>query len=98
VVGGLYAAGGMRALDLLVDANSALGPGIGPTLRALVAGNLNRALLVAPFSSVAVERFVHAQLRAVGARSAGDPPCLGATEIPFYPVGSNLGTHEALAL
>jgi predicted acylesterase/phospholipase RssA/CRP-like cAMP-binding protein len=98
VVGGLYVVGGMRALELLVDANSATGRGIGPTLRALAGGALNRALFVAPFSSVAVETFVHDQLRAVGARSAGDPPCLGATEIPFYPVGTNLGTHEPLAL
>jgi predicted acylesterase/phospholipase RssA len=98
VVGGLYAAGGMRALELLVAENSATGTGIGPTLRALAAGNLNRALVLAPFSSFAVEAFVNATLRAAGATCAGDPPCLGTTEIPFYPVGTNLGTHEPLAL
>jgi predicted acylesterase/phospholipase RssA/CRP-like cAMP-binding protein len=97
VVGGLYAAGGMRALDRLVDANSASGPGIGPTLRALATGSLNRALFVAPFSSVAVETFVNGELRAAGVVSNG-PPCLGTTEVPFYPVGTNLGTHKPLAL
>src|SRR5262249_17060623 len=54
VVGGLYAVGGMRALDQLVEANSASGPGIGPTLWALGTGSLNRALFVAPFSSAGV--------------------------------------------
>ena len=97
VVGGLYAAGGMRALEQLVDENSATGRGIGPTLRAIAGGSLNRALFVAPFSSVAVETFVHGELRAAGA-GADDPLCLGTTEIPFYPVGTNLGTHELLAL
>src|SRR5262245_7234935 len=97
VVGGLYAVGGMRAVELLVDANSASGPGFGPTLQALVTGSLNRALFVAPFSSAAVETFVHGELRAAGV-SSSDPPCLGMTEIPFYPVGTNLGTHEPLAL
>jgi len=97
VVGGLYAVGGMRALEQLVEANSRSGPGFGPTLRALATGSLNRALFVAPFSSAAVETFVHGELRAAGV-AAGDPPCLGATEIPFYPVGTNLGTHELLAL
>ena len=97
VVGGLYAVGGMRALDHLVESNSASGPGIGPTLRALASGSLNRALFVAPFSSAAVETFVHGELRASGVVSS-DPPCLGTTEVPFYPVGTNLGTHELLAL
>ena len=97
VVGGLYAAGGMRALERLVDENSATGPGLGPTLRAIAAGSLNRALFVAPISSAAVETFMHGELRATRT-SAGDPPCLGATEIPFYPVGTNLGTHESLVL
>jgi predicted acylesterase/phospholipase RssA/CRP-like cAMP-binding protein len=97
VVGGLYAVGGMRALERLVEANSASGPGIGPTLRALATGSLNRALFVAPFSSLAVESFVHEELRAAGVVSSG-PPSLGATEVPFYPVGTNLGTHELLAL
>jgi predicted acylesterase/phospholipase RssA len=97
VVGGLYAVGGMRALDLLVDANSATGPGLGASLRAIATGSLNRALFVAPFASVAVERFIDTQLRAAGTGSAGDPPCLGATEIPFHPVGTNLGTHQHLA-
>ncbi len=95
VVGGLYAAGGMPALERLVDENSATSPGIGSSLRAIVTGSLNRALFIAPLSSAAVETFVHGELRAVG---AGDPPCLGTTEIPFYPVGTNLGTHEPLAL
>jgi predicted acylesterase/phospholipase RssA len=98
VVGALYAAGGMRAVDMLVDANSASGPGLGPALRAFVGGSLNRALLVAPFTSVAVESFINGELRAARVTYAGDPPCLGATEIPFYPVGTNLGTHEPLAL
>jgi predicted acylesterase/phospholipase RssA len=98
VVGALYAAGGMRALELLVDENSARGHGLGPMLRAFVGGSLNRALLVAPFTSVAVEAFINDELRAAGVTSAGDPPCLGATEVPFYPVGTNLGTHEPLAL
>ena len=97
VVGGLYAAGGMKALDQLVNANSASGSGIGPTLSALATGRLNRALFVAPFSSVAVETFVHGELRAAGVISNG-PPCLGTTEVPFYPVGTNLGRHEPLAL
>jgi len=97
VVGGLYAVGGMRALEQLVDANSASGPGIGPTLRALATGSLNRALFVAPFSSAAVETFIHGELRATGAISS-DAPCLGTTEVPFYPVGTNLGTHELVAL
>jgi predicted acylesterase/phospholipase RssA/CRP-like cAMP-binding protein len=98
VVGGLYAVGGMRALDLLVDANSATGPGLAATLRALVGGQLTRALLVAPLSSAVVETFVHGMLRAAGVASGDGPPCLGMTEIPFYPVGTNLGTHEPLAL
>jgi predicted acylesterase/phospholipase RssA/CRP-like cAMP-binding protein len=97
VVGGLYAVGGMRALDQLVEANSASGPGIGPMLRALATGSLNRALFVAPFSSLAVETFVHGELRSAGVVSS-DAPCLGTTEVPFYPVGTNLGTHELLAL
>ena len=98
VVGGLYAAGGMRALDLLVNQNSATGRGVGPTLYAIATGNLNRALFLAPLSTFAVEAFVNATLRAAGATCAGNPPCLGTTEIPFYPVGTNLGTHEPLAL
>ncbi|HJQ85712.1 MAG TPA: patatin-like phospholipase family protein [Candidatus Binatia bacterium] len=98
VVGGLYAAGGMRALDLLIEGNSAMGQGIGATLRALAGGTLNRALFGAPFSSAAIENFVNEELRTVGVGSFGQPPCLGATEIPFYPVGTNLGTHEPIAL
>jgi predicted acylesterase/phospholipase RssA len=97
VVGGLYAAGGMRALDRLVDENSATARGIGPTLRAIAAGSLNRALFVAPLWSAVVETFVNGELRASGT-GAGDPPCLGSTEVPFYPVGTNLGTHEPLAV
>jgi predicted acylesterase/phospholipase RssA len=58
---------------------------------------LNRALFVAPFSSAAVETFVHAELRCAGVVSS-DAPSLGTTEVPFYPVGTNLGTHELLAL
>jgi predicted acylesterase/phospholipase RssA len=93
VVGALYAAGGMRALDALVDGNSASGPGLVATLTAITTGRLNRALFAAPFSSVAVERFIHGELRA-----HGDPACLGVTEIPFAPVGTNLGTHGPLML
>lgn len=93
VVGALYAVGGMRALERLVETNSASGPGLAATLWAIANGRLNRALFVAPISSLVVEHFIHGELRA-----AGDPPCLGVTEIPFCPVGTNLGTHGPLVL
>ena len=40
---------------------------------------------------------MNVELRAAGVVSNG-PLCLGTTEVPFYPVGTNLGTHEILAL
>src|SRR5262249_60752300 len=56
------------------------------------------ALLRGPFPWAGAEGLISGQPRAVEAVPAGDPPCLGATETPFYPVGSTLGTHEPLAL
>jgi predicted acylesterase/phospholipase RssA len=93
VVGALYAVGGTRALERLVETNSASGPGVAAALCAIAKGRLNRALFVAPFSSLVVERFIDGELG-----SAGAPPCLGMTEIPFCPVGTNLGTHGPLVL
>jgi len=94
VVGGLYAGGGMAALDRLVNENSIKGEGLWATLKAFATGPLNRTLPMAALDGAFLEWFIDTQL--AGASALARPVCLGTTEIPIFPVGTNLDTHEEL--
>ena len=93
VVGGLFAGGGMSALDAFVKANKT--PRL-PTkaLRALggmLGSSFFRAVVQSvPVSTDALGRMVDRLLTTRG----GHPSLLEETEVPFLSVGSNLSTHE----
>jgi hypothetical protein len=95
VVGGLYAGGGMAALDRLVDENAVQGEGLWATCKAFALGPLNRTLPLAALDGAFLEWFIDGQL--AGAQALARPVCLGTTEIPMFPVGTNLATHEELS-
>lgn len=92
-VGGLYAAGGLRALERLIEDNSLDADSPTSALVAPLASPLTRTTLLAPISTAAIEWFVNSLLRNMGL-NGGQPIHLATTEIPFYPIGSNLTTQR----
>lgn len=93
IIGGLYAAGGFDALEKLVDENSQnpqnpLTPFLSPFTTPLI-----RMVLLGTISTFSIEWFINDLIR----RVRPDHPRvvgLGMTEIPFYPISSNLTKHE----
>lgn len=93
IVGGLYAAGGRAALERLIEENSLDAQNPLSPLIAPLTSPLMRTVMFAAFSAATIEWFVDAQLRRMGLNH-GEPIGLGTTEIPFYPVSSNLTTYR----
>ncbi len=98
IVGALYAAGGSVGLAEFVADNcckpgawSALGLG-GAAMAVLDSELTCVTLFYTPLSSMAMQRFVNRLCR----RHGRGEPLLTTTEVPFYPVGTDLDTQTEL--
>lgn len=89
IIGSIYVSGGRRALGQLVESNTA-----GSWLGAVSKDSLIRAVHLSSLSSLALERYIDAHIREW--TQSVDVPCLSTTEIPFFPVGTDLSTHESV--
>jgi predicted acylesterase/phospholipase RssA len=87
ILGAFYASGGWGALDSMVRDNAA-----SSWLKAVTRDSLTLAFHLSSFTSYALERYVDEYLRKWSGTDA--VPCLTTTEIPFFPVGTDLATHE----
>ncbi|MFL5347177.1 MAG: patatin-like phospholipase family protein [Hyalangium sp.] len=89
IIGSIYVSGGRRALDQLVESNTA-----SSWLGAVTQDSLLRAVHLSSLSSLALERYIDSHIREW--TQSVDVPCLSTTEIPFFPVGTDLSTHRSV--
>jgi predicted acylesterase/phospholipase RssA len=89
IIGSIYASGGRRALDQLVESNAA-----SSWLGAVAKDSLIRAVHLSSLTSLALERYIDSHIREW--THSDDVPCLSTTEIPFFPVGTDLSTHRSV--
>ncbi len=98
VIGAIYTAGGTAALKAFIEENC-MKPGewqaarLTGSIRGVLDSELTTTILgLTPIDSRFLERFINREAQRYG---TGGPPLLMTTEIPFYPVGTDLdGLHE----
>lgn len=93
MVGGLFVAGGVDALEVMLDENSLNSNSILSPIIATLTTPLMKTVMFAVVSAATIEWFINGQLRRMNVNE-GKPIGLGTTEIPFYPISSNLTTFQ----
>lgn len=93
MVGGLYVAGGIDALEVMLDENSLNSNSMLSPIIAALTTPLMKTVMFAAVSAATIEWFINGQLRRMNVND-GKPIGLGTTEIPFYPISSNLSTFQ----
>jgi len=93
MVGGLFVAGGVDALEVMLDENSLSSNSILSPVIAALTTPLMKTVMFASISASTIEWFINGQLRRMNVND-GKPIGLGTTEVPFYPISSNLSTFK----